>query len=378
MGRKLIILVLILFGFKGLFAQSDEPQINVAGIRFLDYNGSLPEDILSTKSVVLLQLPPEENTSIRGDWKPMAEEAHEIFREAGIDAVAYYFMEDVLSGTEVREAFAEEMTARGIKYLITLSNVWIKIKGKDSERFVIMITEFNGAPDLMTNGHKAWKNQNKNFDKALDKLLKATTKGRFERANLLISDYPELFQDFKIIKNRRTESYSNSLNSDKIVFEGFYTAEVPDNRPGGIINNNVAKEAESANQAAIRNNNQMQAMLKSYPYDYGTASGKPDEQALLNQGYQYIVYLLHTTGTSIKYILNYKVEEGISDYITVKQSSGSTILRNIPTEAPVYKFYLKHLRTKDVYVGTKWDADETWEEALKNFISNVKIEFGGK
>ena len=77
----------------------------------------------------------------------------------------------------------------------------------------------------------------------------------------------------------------------------------------------------------------------------------------------------------VRYLLDYEIEEGVSDFITVKQKDGKTTLRNIPTEAPIYKFYLKHLRTKDVYVGSRWDADESWEEALDNFISNIKKVF---
>jgi hypothetical protein len=30
--------------------------------------------------------------------------------------------------------------------------------------------------------------------------------------------------------------------------------------------------------------------------------------------------------------------------------------------------------TGDVYLGTKWDADETMDEALKNYIQNFKDE----
>jgi len=374
--KNIIISILLVLIGNTLWAQGDEQEINVAGIKFLDYGNNLPEDLLTVKSVVLLQIPPDSKaTSVRGDWRPMAEEAHKTFQKAGIDPVAYYYFEDAISGTEVSNAFASELAARGVKYLITLSNVWIKIKGKDSERFVIMITAFDGTPELMTNGQAAWKTQNKKLDNALNKLLKETTKNRLKKENLLIADYPELFRDFDIISNRRSETYSNSLNIEKAAFEGFYVAEIPDNRPGGIINNNVAKEAERANADAIRNNKQFEALMGEYPYEYSIVTEKPDEQALLNQGYQYVVYRLHTAGASIRGILDYEIEEGISDYITIKQSGGTTILRNLPVEAPVYKFYIKHLRTKDVYVGTKWDADETWEEALKNFVFNVKKEF---
>jgi hypothetical protein len=191
----------------------------------------------------------------------------------------------------------------------------------------------------------------------------------------MISDYPELFRDIDVITGRRAETYSNSLKSDKIAFASFAYAIIPDDRPGGIINKNIVKEGEQANLQAKANNNRIAQLLKVYPFEYGLVSSPVDEQALLNQGYAYVVYLLHTTGMGIKYLLDYDVEEGVSDFITVKQKDGKTTLRNIPTEAPVYKFYLKHLRTSDVYVGSRWDADETWREALDNFITNVKKDF---
>ncbi len=359
------------------FGQADEPEINVAGIRFLDYGNKLPEDLLTSKSVVLLQIPPEnKNSSIRADWRPLAEEAHDMFRSSGIDAVAYYFMNDVISGTEASREFAEEMKNRGIKNLIILSDVWVKIKGKESERFVIFITPFNGEADLMLNGQPAWKTQNKKLEKVLDKLEKETSRQRLVKENLLISDYPELFRDIDIIKGRRSETYSNSLKVDKIAFAGFDIADIPENRPGGLINNNIAKEAAKANGIARGNNNKLSEILQQqYPFEYEVVPSHPDEQALLNQGFSYIVYQLHTYGMSIKYLLDYDIEEGVSDFITVKQQKGKTILRNIPTESPVYKFYLKHLRTNDVYVGSRWDADETWTEALRNFISNIRKDF---
>lgn len=359
------------------FAQGDEPEINVAGIRFLDYGNKLPEDLLSSKSVVLLQIPPENrNSSIRADWRPMAEEAHEIFMSTGIDAVAYYFMNDVISGIEAGREFAAEMKERGIKNLIILSDVWVKIKGKEAERFVILVTSFNGETTLMSNGQPAWKTQNKKLEKALDKLKKETSRQRLVKKNLLISDYPELFRDIDIIKGRRSETYSNSLKVDKIAFAGFEIADIPENRPRGLINNNIAKEAAKANGIARGNNNKLNEILQQqYPFEYDATPSHPDEQALLNLGFSYVVYHLHTYGLSIKYLLDYQIEEGVSDFITVKQQKGKTILRNIPTESPVYKFYLKHLRTNDVYVGSRWDADETWTEALKNFISNIRRDF---
>lgn len=305
----------------------------------------------------------------------MAEAAHETFRESGIDAVAYYFMDDVMSGYEARRSFADDMKERDIQYIIILSDVQLKIKNKDTERYVILITKFNGQSSIMANGQEAWKTQNKDLDKALDKLRKAVSKQRLVNENLLIADYPELFRDIDIIKGRRAETYSNSLNVDKVAFARFPLALIPDNRPGGMINNNIAKEGERANAQTTADNKKLEQLLSNYPFPYGIVDAHPDEQALLNQGYSYVVYRLRTTGLGVRHLLDYEIEEGVSDYITVKQSGGKTTLRNIPTEAPVYKFYIKHLRTRDVYVGSRWDADETWEEALGNFVSNIKKDF---
>jgi len=57
--------------------------------------------------------------------------------------------------------------------------------------------------------------------------------------------------------------------------------------------------------------------------------------------------------------------------VTVKQNGGRAILRSIPKRAPVYKYYIKHIYSGDVYLGTGWDADETWQEALQNHMDNL-------
>lgn len=373
---KFFLVSLCLLVSLSVCSQDDEPEINVAGIRFLDFKKDLPENLLVSKSVVLLQLPAESKiSSIRKDWKPMAESAQEVFQKTGVDAVAYYFMDDVISGLEARASFAVEMKNRGVEFLIILSDLKLKIKNKDTERYVILITKFNGESTLMTNGQVAWKTQSKDLDKSLQKLSKGASKQRLVKENLLIADYPELFRDIDIIKGRRADTYSNSLSVDKVAFASFPLVDIPKDRPGGIINNNIAKEGQAGNARTNAANKKLVQILTNYPFKYGIVDAHPDEQALANQGYSYVIYMLQTTGLGIRHLLDYDIEEGVSDFITVKQKNGTTTLRNIPTEALVYKFYLKHLRTKDVYVGSRWDADETWEDALLNFTSNIRKDF---
>ena len=46
-------------------------------------------------------------------------------------------------------------------------------------------------------------------------------------------------------------------------------------------------------------------------------------------------------------------------------------MRYIPIKAPVYKYYFRNLKTGTIYIGKSWDADETWQEALKNMLFNI-------
>jgi hypothetical protein len=50
-------------------------------------------------------------------------------------------------------------------------------------------------------------------------------------------------------------------------------------------------------------------------------------------------------------------------------------LKNIPANEQVFKFYFKHIESQNVFLGTKWDADISWQQALVNQIKGYKIEF---
>jgi RNA polymerase sigma factor (sigma-70 family) len=138
--------------------------------------------------------------------------------------------------------------------------------------------------------------------------------------------------------------------------------------------NNVEKEIQKYNAKVASSNNVLKGAMQDYPFKYELVEYDGDDKKLYNAGYQYVLLNLNTTGYTIREMLNYEVDKNETDYITMKTSNGKTILRTIPVHAPVYKFYVKHLVTGDVYLGTKWDADETMDEALKNYIQNFKDE----
>ena len=171
--KKLFVVVLIVYA--GLPAFSQNEEINVAGLVFLKYQGSLPDKMLSTKTVVLVSSPNREGESIPEDWHPIAEQAHPVLTKAGTDPVAYYFYDDVYSGNEARAAFAEAWKKRGVKNILLIIKSEVN-SNKKNVRYLLLATTFNGETSLMTEGQAAWKNNGKDFKIDTDRIYQNTVK----------------------------------------------------------------------------------------------------------------------------------------------------------------------------------------------------------
>lgn len=372
MKRAFLTLVIGLIGISPLLAQ-DEDMVFPAGLRFLDYNNNLPENLLHTKSVVFVDVPNRSGTSLRGDWQGLAREIHPTFKDAGIDAVAYYNFGDVEANSDAAEKLAQELTSRKVENIVILSRVKLKVAGKDTERFAILITEYNEEPSFISHGQTAYKQVAKDSDKLIKQFDRDIRKSGMSSQNHLIIDQPEFFTGAgNIIEGRRHEEFAQDLKLDKLAVPRFIEASIPDKRPGGNANKNLEKEIEKSNKLVKRNNLNLENIMKKYPYEYGLVDPTIEEDQLRQQGYQFILKRINTTGEHVKEMLGYEVKASEDDYVTIKQDGLKLTMRHIPANAPVYKFYIKHIYTGDVYLGTPWDADEQWEDALANYINNMR------
>jgi hypothetical protein len=54
--------------------------------------------------------------------------------------------------------------------------------------------------------------------------------------------------------------------------------------------------------------------------------------------------------------------------------NGEPQIKTIPIEVPVYKFYIKHLEYGNIFLGNKWDADQTWQVALANHLQLMRLD----
>ena len=367
--KKFLTLVLLGLAASPLWAQDEE--INVAGLVFLKYQQNLPAKMLATKTVVLVSTPNREGESIPEDWHPLAEEAHPVFTKAGLDPVAYYFYDDVYSGKEVRQAFAKSWQKREIGHIMLIIKSAVNANKKNI-RYLLLATPFNGQSSLMNEGQPAWKASGKKFKNVLDKFSRVAN--RQTSTNLLVADVPEYFDDVKLIYGQRVESYYTDLKLGKLAVPGFATTNLPGKRPGGLVNNLVENRREQATAQANKFNRELAQIMARYPFAYGLVDPNASDEDLMQAGYTYVLRSIHTSGIEIKRLLNYEVDEDDEYYITAKIINGKPTMRYIPTKAPVYKYYIKNLKTGSVYLGKNWDADETWQESLKNVLYNIGLE----
>ena len=374
MIRKSLYFILIIISFSPVLAQVEE-EVNVVGLRFLDYNNSyLPEDLLQTRSAVFVSVPQKSETSSeRGDWKNYAREAHNYFKKIGIDPDVYVYLDDALAGPDASKAYADYLKSRDVKYIIILSKVLLKSGSKIDTTNVMVISNFNGTGTFISNGQKAWKDQNKDLEKIMRNIFRITVKQEFKKTNNLIIDQPEFVGGINIIPNLRNESFPLNLRTDKLAVPMFTDYQLPDNIPGNSMNHRIQKQIEENNQLTTRLNESLKKAFAGYNWKYDLVDYNKGEDQLFKDGYQFVLLRLNTSGYSIHQMLGYETKPGETDYITIKKKpDGMVTFRSIPIGAPVYKFYVKQLARKEIYVGETWDADETWQDALQTFLQNLE------
>jgi len=360
----------------GVPAYSQPSQdLNIFGYKFLDYRDQvLPEKLLSTRSAVFVSALPKANGS-RGDWKALSEKAHDYFKRMHIDAIAYFHVQDVFSGRESLQAFIGWLAKRKVENLIFLAET--NLNGTKGYRLIV--APFNGQPGMMPDGQKAWKSEETEFERLFVLLHRAVGKANMKRENYLIVDQPEFFSDAPLISGKRFEDYQQDLKLDKLAVPWFSKIKIPSQYPPDSLNDRLAREAREYNASVDQYNERLRQIMSAYPYEYGFVDldeKKPEQ--LRNEGYQFILYCINTSGRTAKGLLDYKVQETETDFVSLTAGLQGASIKTLPVDYPIFKFYIKHIFTSNVFLGSKWDADVDWENALLNHLSGLRSELGVK
>jgi hypothetical protein len=316
---RFFLLFVFVFSFSLLQGQPVESFLSR-----LKTDETVPTDLLAARSVVLHDYTFEQQE---------LEAIQKSFQQTGIDAVLYYTNDIVSSGRDVTPVLVEYLTNREIKYLIFAE------KGAGS--YTITITAFNSKVDFVDAGQSAWRIKHTNLKEMLGYIY-GTALNSQKKKNFLINDLPEVGEVPNIIKGRRAEFFSLDMKVDKLAVPKFG-------------NENMDKELDEFLKA-------------NYISVYSLTDPTTDDKDLRKQGYPYVLCYVHTRNAAAKQILGYDMTKSESALASVTYPNGALQLKTIPSETPIYKFYLRHVDSGNVYLGTKWDADVTWQEALRNHI----------
>lgn len=325
------IIIVLCFVFLWVDSFSQFSLTDTQFISQLTPNAPLPEKILNSRTAVFY------SHSFTKDELLKIQAA---FQKTGIDAIAYYELDKVFAGKDVSTALAEYLNKREVSNLV----IFVKVQKK----FSVAITTYNTKETFVEKSQYAWTMDNPVLSDLLQSIYLTASAG-LTNENLLIIDVVEEDLPIEVIRGRRQEFYAMDLKVDKLAVPKFGNEE---------------------------QDKKLEEIFKEYPYKYELTEPGIPEVELRKKGFFYVLSFIHARGTITRDLLGYDVSKGETAIVSVTYPTGQVQVKNFPAEQPIYKFYFKHIDSGSVFLGTKWDADITWEQALRNQLRGFKKELG--
>lgn len=292
--------------------------------------GVIPLDLLATKTIALYQ----------SDFS--MKELQQIqagFERTGVDAVLYYPADLPMSNRDVQKVFTDYLIKREIKYLAFLK--------KSDKGYDFVFTEFDKTVSMAKAGQPGWKISGPNLQEISMDIYRTALNSQ-KRVNMLVSPTPEIGLNLRFIRGQRAEYFGLDLKVDKLAVIKF------------------------GNEAWDKS---LEEIFKAYyPFKYTFFEPGTSEAEIRQKGYLFILHYFHTRGNAAMELLGYDMSKTGSAIASVSYANGQMQLKSNAADESVYKYYFKHLENGNIYLGTKWDADTSWQQALLNQIKGLKAE----
>ena len=328
-------------------------------------SNSIPEDLQLSKTIVVIST--NNKNEVRNDWKILAEEAHYYFKKLSIDAVLYFYIDELIAGYDVQSAITKQLNGREIKNIFILS----KDQVNGSDQFIGVLTVYNQSSNFISNNQAAWKSQTSDLEILFRNLARGIDNANLTLENLLIIDTPEYFRGVDIIKGRRSETFNTDLRIDRIAIPKFVDLVLPGNSLAESTKEIVALINEE-NSKNISRNSQLEQLMADYPYKFEIVPYEYDEKKLVSKGFQFVLMRIKSSGRNVRDLLGYKVNGDKSELITIRtDKQGNHSEKSLPIDGMMYKYYVKHINSGDIYLGEQWDGDDNWQDALNSHITAI-------
>lgn len=263
---------------------------------------------------------------------------HEGLIRAGIDAVAYFETDRVLAGSDAEKAYTKYLTRREVSCVVIIQ--------KKPSGFSCYITLYNGKSDFVNAGQAAWSTNASTLSQLMNDIYRSALSS-YQKKNLLINEVAETELPVRVVEGTRSETYTYDLKIDNLAVPKF--------------SDSVATK-------------ELSEIFKTYPLRYQLTDNTVSDKDLRNRGFLYVLCVVHGRSSVAKELLGYTVNQSESAFVSVTYPGTEIHLKNIPAETEVYKFYVRHIDSGNVFLSTKWDADTSWQQALQNFIKGLKAE----
>lgn len=289
------------------------PETEDVFLNKLNYTNQLPTQIVSGRSVLFY------HHSLSSKELKQVQKS---FAETGIDAICAIELEKLLAGQDVRQGIFAVLQKRELSNVLILQ--------KSSQGYRLVITTFNGQASFISSSQAAWQSNGTSLSEMLLQ-LKREALAAFKVQNLLINEQPETDLTFRSFSGSRIEGFTSDFRVDKLAVR--LSTQVADN-------------------------DKLKGICSSYPFKIDFVESTVSDAELRQKGFWYVLNCVHAREQQVRNLLGY-----------VEAKTNTT---SYSASQEVYKFYFKKLEFDNVYLGKEWDAANTWEQSLENFIANIR------
>ena len=286
------------------------------------FSNQLPAQLLSGRSVFFYAGAFSEK---------QLEQIQRSYAESGIDAIYAIPVERLLGGHDVRQALYTSLLKREISNLLFIQ--------RNAEGFHQIVTVYNGQSTFVSDKQSAWENTSTSLSELLQQ-LKREALASLKVQNLLINEQPETALPLRIYSGSHIEGFTPDLKSDRLA----------------VRLTPYAEENETLKQ-----------LCGQYPFKVEFVEFTMSDAELRQKGFWYVLSSVQGPQAHIRELLGYTEAKSGSptQTFTIHPSNANEIL---------CKFYFKKIEFDHVYLGKQWDAAATWQQALENFIGNLRKE----
>ncbi len=350
-------------------------NMGMLNLNYLKYSNEIPKELLSTRTVVLVN---DEvgsgNSEEKGQisWKTFSKRFHPTFRMLGVDPVAYYNLDLVLSGPSITNSFANDIKSRAISHAIVLQRT---LTSSQDTVFSLTLGTLSEKDLFFETGQAAFQIQHNNLRTLLQQFIRVVSASGLDRSNFLILEHPEFFYETQMFAKGRFEKFNPDLKLDKLAVPLFEERLPPQNIPPGMSREEVNQKVSIENQQIAEANRKLEQIMNAYPFEYEPVSYKDGEAAWKRTGNHFILLNIHGKAATVRDFLGYETVDDQPTFTSTRMIEGEAVTEEIEKDQEVYKYYIQHINSGEIYLGTHWDVATTWEQALENLIYNLRAAF---